>query len=303
MTAESSSYTSVKDKVVVITGGSQGIGKAIADALIDNGAKVVIGDILEQKGQEAVAAYNKKAGSKVAVFIRTDVTKYEDNLALFKLADTEFGKVDHALLGAGIATNANSNFTALDDHLETNIFDVNVTGLIKGTKVALLYMAKRGGGSIVHIASVAGFYSSPGLSSYSASKHAVVGYTRSFQLMPHICNVRVNALCPYWVETDLIRSVSNATAEDDLLYADIVKNSPRTPMSTVIDAFFTLITDESRNTQTLMALPDGLEIMTPPVPLASFGGEATKAAHARYVERAIVVGKQRVAEQIEKYGI
>lgn len=88
------SLSNLKGKVAVLTGASRGIGKAIADALIANGANVVIGDILVKEGEEVVAAYNAKAGTKVAAFIHTDVTKYSDNQALFKLADAEFGGVD-----------------------------------------------------------------------------------------------------------------------------------------------------------------------------------------------------------------
>ncbi|KAI8877428.1 NAD(P)-binding protein [Backusella circina FSU 941] len=187
------SLSSVNGKVAVLTGASRGLGKAIADKLIENGAKVVIGDILEKEGNETVAEYNEKAGSKVAAFIRTDVTKYQDNIALFKLAEKEFGGVDIALLNAGIINNSDSMFTPLDDELEERMININTTAVIKGTKVALLHMAKRGGGVVLHLASVAGLVSAPELSSYNASKFGVVGYTRSFGLMPTICNVRVNA--------------------------------------------------------------------------------------------------------------
>ncbi|CEP19296.1 hypothetical protein [Parasitella parasitica] len=296
----SDSLSSLKGKVAVLTGASRGIGKAIADALVKHGAYVVIGDILVAEGEQLVADYNANAGSKVAAFIRTDVTKYSDNQALFKLADAEFGGVDYALLNAGIGSNANSMFTEMDDELEERMIDINTTAVIKGTKVALLHMAKRGGGSIVHLASVAGFFSSPSLASYNASKHGVIGYTRSFQLMPRICNVRVNAICPYWVETDLISSVKQTGKEDDPYY-NIIKNSPRTKVKTVVDGFLTLILDEARNTQTLMALPEGLEIMEPLVPLASFGNEKTAQLQEEYLKNAVQTAKAQLAAAMERY--
>ena len=83
-------------KVAVVTGGSRGVGKAVAQALIERGSKVVIGDVLDKAGQETVNELNKQAGgdSKVAVYIHTDVSIYKDAIALFKLAESEFGGVD-----------------------------------------------------------------------------------------------------------------------------------------------------------------------------------------------------------------
>lgn len=84
------------------------------------------------------------------------------------------------------------------------------------------------------------------LASYNASKHAVVGYTRSFQLMPHICNVRVNAICPYWVDTDIIK---NVTGEDGgpSVFHEYVTQCPYTEMSTVVEGILTCFVDSTKN--------------------------------------------------------
>ncbi|KAL7311717.1 hypothetical protein PS15m_009441 [Mucor circinelloides] len=298
----SESLSNLNGKVAVLTGASRGIGKAVADVLVDNGCKVVIGDILVEEGQKVVADYNAKAGTKVAAFIRTDVTKYSDNQALFKLADAEFGGVDYALLNAGIASNSNSMFTPMDDAVEERMIDINTTAVIKGTKVALLHMAKRGGGAIVHLASVAGFFSAPDLASYNASKHGVIGYTRSFQLMPHICNVRVNALCPFWVETDLLPTFKSTEKGEDL-YLNVIRNAPRTSIKTVVDGFLTLVLDPARNTETLMAVPEGLKVMEPLLPLASFSNEKSEKAQKEYLAATIPFKKAELAAAIERYGI
>ncbi|KAI9474279.1 MAG: hypothetical protein EXX96DRAFT_652961 [Benjaminiella poitrasii] len=289
----------LKDKVAVITGASRGIGKAVADILIEKGAKVVIGDILDKEGQELVNAYNERAGKKVAAFIRTDVTKYSDNQALFKIAEQEFGGVDLTLLNAGIGSNANSTFSLMDDDLDERIIDINTTAIIKGTKVAILHMAKRGGGSIVHLASVAGFYSAPELASYNASKHAVIGYTRSFSFLPHVCNVRVNAICPYWVETDLLHNVDATNGP----FQKFIGLCPRTSIQTVIDGILTLFLDKSRNVQTLMALPKGLEIMEPigPLDLSGFDKDGTEAQ--KYVSEAIPALKAQLEAAVRRYNI
>ncbi|KAI8081040.1 hypothetical protein BDF21DRAFT_418286 [Thamnidium elegans] len=293
-------YPTLDGKVAVLTGASRGIGKAVADALIENNCKVVIGDILEKEGQAVVDAYNEKAGSKVAAFIRTDVTKYSDNIALFRLAETEFGGVDIALMNAGIGAGADSMFTPLDDATEERIININAIAMIKGTKVALLHMAKRGGGSIVLMSSMAGLYTAPNLASYNASKHAVVGYTRSFQLMPAICNVRVNALCPFWIETELTADIRNSDYEK-FPYAKVISSYRYATMECLVEGFMTLTTDESRNTQTVKVLPDGLEIEQPLVAPGSFSGNADKKALAEFFPAAVAVGKRELAEALERY--
>ncbi|KAG2193469.1 hypothetical protein INT46_002381 [Mucor plumbeus] len=291
-------------KVVVLTGASRGIGKAIADELIANNAKVVIGDILEKEGQETIDAFNKKAGSKVAAFIQTDVTKYKDNQNLFKLAESEFGGVDFAVLSAGIVHNANSTFSTMDDDIEEKIIDVNTTAVIKGTKVAILHMAKRGGGAIIHVASVAGFVSSPIAPSYNASKHAIIGYTRSFTLMPNICNVRVNALCPFYVDTDLINVTSESKSEELNVYKNGINLYPRTPMSTVVDGALQLMADNSKNTETWLSLPDGNVPMEKPSFQAPFiTNKTAEAVKKYYAESVIPNAKALLKEALERYDI
>ncbi|KAI8353331.1 hypothetical protein BD560DRAFT_215439 [Blakeslea trispora] len=153
----------------------------------------------------------------------------------------------------------------MDDDTDDRIMDVNVTGLIKGTRVALLHLARRGGGAIVHFASVAGFVSIPNFATCCASKHAVVAYTRSFQWMPDICQVRVNAVCPEWVETDMVLAAKANKAYDP--YYDLIRKMPRAKLETVIEAVLLLLTDTTKNTQTWLALEAGLMEMKPSVDL------------------------------------
>ncbi|KAG2220724.1 hypothetical protein INT45_007336 [Circinella minor] len=188
-------------KVAVVTGGSRGLGKAVAKALVERGSKVVIGDVLDEAGQETVNELNNQAGGsvKAAVYIHTDVSLYKDAIALFKLAESEFGGVDLAFLNAGVINKPDYIFTPLDDEAEKLLPDVNISGVVKCTRVALLAMAKRGGGVITITASTAGFVGPFAQSIYNATKHAVVGWTRSLGMLKDICNVRVNAVCPNWI--------------------------------------------------------------------------------------------------------
>ncbi|KAI9499396.1 hypothetical protein BDB00DRAFT_924632 [Zychaea mexicana] len=241
-------------KVAVVTGGGSGLGKATASALVSRGVKVVIGDISEKLGEATVQELNaKEGGSKVASFLKTNVAKYQDNIALFQLAEKEFGGVDIAFLNAGIGRGWDSAFTELDDEADENLFNVNVMGVVKGTKVALLHLAKRGGGVIISTASIGAFSSNIGANAYCASKHAVVGWTRGFDLLPEIANVRVNAVCPAFVETNFMSAAKDETRSTPMYATHDA--TPKAKLETVIKAVLTLIEDETLNGETLLALP------------------------------------------------
>ncbi|ORZ01140.1 hypothetical protein BCR43DRAFT_486444 [Syncephalastrum racemosum] len=255
-------------KVAVITGGSRGIGKAVAAALVARGAHVVIGDVLDEEGEATAEELNKQSGSKVASFLRTDVTTYKDLVALFELAEKEFGGVDIAFLNAGISGVGSDPFSPLDDEMDELIVNVNLMGVIKGTKVAIRHMAKRGGGTIVNTASFYGFCTTDSVSSYAATKHAVIGYTRSFKTLPQVCNVRVNAVCPYYCDTDII-GMTKEIPEDQLPpMGTLVKKLPRVTLQTVVAAVLRLIQDKSLNAQALLALPgDAIQAVGLPLEL------------------------------------
>ncbi|KAG2233059.1 hypothetical protein INT48_009859 [Thamnidium elegans] len=243
--SSSTDIASFEGKVAVVTGGSRGIGKAICDELIRLGAKVVIGAISD-RGQKVAKQYNKEAGKKVAMFLRTDVSRYDDNKALFQLAESEFGGVDIAILNAGTCDNSDNLFTPLDDKLEERIFNVNAVGMIKSSKVAILHMAKRGGGSIVCTSSAGGFYSIPALTAYVATKHAVIGYVRSCAFLPEVCNVRVNAVCPTFVDTEFLDNVRTVDGIPEPYY-DFTDTIPTVPMSVIIDGVFKYLGDNTKN--------------------------------------------------------
>ncbi|KAI9471388.1 hypothetical protein BDB00DRAFT_943696 [Zychaea mexicana] len=252
-------YTS---KVAVITGGSRGIGYNVAAALVAKGAKVVLGDILDKEGEAAAKELNTRAGKQVAAYIHTDVTKYKDLIALFALAEKTFGGVDIAMLNAGIAgESAGGVFTPLDDRADMLIHEVNIGGVIKGNKVALLHMAKRGkGGIIINTASIAGFSAMPSIAAYCATKHAVVGWSRSLVNMQSVCGVRVNAVCPYWCETDIIANPASDVARRFL------EATPKTTMEYVVQAFEQCIEDSDMAGETLLVLPDGIHVQPSFIP-------------------------------------
>ncbi|KAI9270599.1 hypothetical protein BDA99DRAFT_569911 [Phascolomyces articulosus] len=256
----------LEGKVAVLTGAARNIGKHVAIELVNRGAKVVIGDVLDAQGEATVKELNELAGEKVAAYIHTDVTTYQANKAMFAFAETEFGGVDIAFLNAGIGTNANTMFLPLDDAMDDRMLDINTTAVVKGGKVAMLYLAKRGGGVIVNTASVAGFLAGPTMSIYNASKHGVIGWTRSNDIYKHVCNVRMNAVCPTWVDTEL--AVDLAENDDGNPFTEIFAKMPRVKAETVVEAVLTLIEDESRNGEALLALPGG--VIRPQEPISRF---------------------------------
>ncbi|KAG2216883.1 hypothetical protein INT45_004567, partial [Circinella minor] len=241
-------------KVAVITGGGSGIGKATAMALSERGVKIVIGDISEKSGEEAVKEINDKIGSHVAIFQKTNVIKYKDYIALFQRAEKEFGGVDIAFLNAGTGKGGfASAFKDLDDEADEFMMDVNVMGVIKGTKVAILHLTKRGGGVIVSMGSMGSFNADLDYAAYCASKHAVIGWTRSFDLLPHIANIRVNSVCPGGVNTNFPSTIAHEMMGTPLYEFGAV--FPMTNINTVVKAVLKCIEDESLKGETLLALP------------------------------------------------
>ena len=189
-----------ENKVVLITGGATGIGLATAKRFAEEGAKVVIASRNESAGQQAVEAIKSSSGE--VTFIQTDVTQEAQIEALIQNTVEAYGKIDAAFNNSG----TEGTISPLAGDTEENyqqIFDVNVKGLWLCMKHQLKHMQQNGGGSIVNNASIAGLIGFPGLGLYSASKHAVLGLTKSAALENGALGIRVNAVSPALIETDM----------------------------------------------------------------------------------------------------
>ncbi|RIL07728.1 MAG: hypothetical protein DCC71_01830 [Proteobacteria bacterium] len=183
-------------KVAIITGGASGIGEATARVFAEAGAKIVIGDV--QDG----ARVAKETG---ALFRHTDVRDSEAVHALVDFAVSEFGRLDVLFNNAGVESHA--PLAGMDDAAHRSVVDVNLNGVFYGLKWGLQAMARNPGpvrGSIVNTASVAGLVGTPGLGSYAATKHAVVGMTRTAALEMGPFGIRVNAVCPGVIRTPMV---------------------------------------------------------------------------------------------------
>jgi NAD(P)-dependent dehydrogenase (short-subunit alcohol dehydrogenase family) len=204
-------------KVAVVTGGGSGIGRASAIALAREGAKVVIGNRNVERGEETVAMIQKADGT--ASFKRTDVLVAAEIKALVDHAVKTYGGLDLAFNNAGVE----GNVAPLVEQTEADynaVMDVNVKGVWLSMKYEIPRMLERGGGAIVNCSSVAGLIGFPNMSIYMASKHAVIGLTKVAALEYSAQGIRINAVNPAVIDTEMVDRLSaamNMKKDDDLI--------------------------------------------------------------------------------------
>ena len=193
------------DRHAVVTGASRGIGSTIAASLAAKGARV---SLLGRDAENLHTVSKALGGASVAAPIVADVTDATSVTAAFQKAREHFGPVHILINNAGQA--ASAKFTNTDEALWNRIMAVNVTGTFLCTRQAVPDMLQVGYGRIVNIASIAGLRGGAYLSAYTASKHAVIGLTRALALELASKNITVNAVCPGYTDTDIVKdSVAN----------------------------------------------------------------------------------------------
>jgi NAD(P)-dependent dehydrogenase (short-subunit alcohol dehydrogenase family) len=195
----------IQGKVAVVTGGCSGIGLATVQRFVEEGAKVVIGDIAEQRGHELVG---QLGGPDLATYVQVDVTDKEQVDALFKTAKDTYGSVDIAFNNAGISPPEDDSILDTDLEAWRRVQEVNLTSVFLCCKAALPYMLEQGSGSIINTASfVAVMGAATSQISYSASKGGVLSMSRELGVQFARQGVRVNALCPGPVNTPLLQEL------------------------------------------------------------------------------------------------
>jgi 3-oxoacyl-[acyl-carrier protein] reductase len=191
---------SVKDKVAIVTGGSRGIGRAIATTLAAAGAAVVVNYRDNQAAaDEVVAAIVAAEGQAIAV--KADVSKQADVDALFKAATERFGKVDILVNNAGI-TRDGLLLRMKEDDFDA-VIDTNLRGVYLCTRAALRPMSRAGGGRIINISSVVGIAGNAGQANYAAAKAGIIGFTKSIAREMASRSITVNAVAPGYIETEM----------------------------------------------------------------------------------------------------
>ncbi|WP_339885468.1 glucose 1-dehydrogenase [Polaribacter vadi] len=233
----------VKDKIVIITGAGSGIGKATAIHFAKYGATVVVSDINLEKAKEVAAEIVTNGGKSLP--IKANVAKFEEVENLIKQTVVDFGKLDVLVNNAGIGPSfLRTHESTLRDW--ERVIAVNQTGVFYGMKVALAQFLEQGYGNIVNIASLAGLKASPNNISYSASKFAVVGMTKSAAMEYATKNIRVNAVCPGYTESALLNQLLNAKPEMDAILKSVIPMKRYGKASEIAEAVVWLASDNTK---------------------------------------------------------
>jgi len=200
----------LNNKVALITGASSGIGKATSKLFAENGAKLILLDVNENEGKKLENSLLSE-GYEVK-FIACDVSKEKEVQSVFKTISNIFGTLTTVVASAGLDQISPIHQTSIDDWQK--IIDVNLTGVFLTNKFAIIEMLKNKYGSIINISSIIGHVGQENISSYAASKGGVTNLTRSAAVTYAEQGIRVNAVCPGYIKTNLLTDLTEEMVKE-----------------------------------------------------------------------------------------
>jgi NAD(P)-dependent dehydrogenase (short-subunit alcohol dehydrogenase family) len=264
----------VQGKIAIITGAGSGIGRATALLLAREGASIVVADMNDAGSAETVSAIEAAGGKAAAVHV--DVTKSADLDAMFAFAEKRYGGFDILYNNAGITT-GNPRWPDCPEDQWRRTVEVDLNAVIEGTRKAIPLLKARGGGVIIHTASLAGLFGFQADPVYSAAKHGVVGLTRALVYLKPEANIRVNCVCPAVVNTPLVTSgITSLTGAAREEAERRIKMMPMLAPEEVAGAVWDLIRDDDATGIAMgVSLNDTRRVVDPPITLPVTSGDAS----------------------------